>query len=190
MVFVEFISQLARPFSLAVRLFANMTAGHMVILVFISMIFMFQGVVARVFVTPMSLVMAVVMMAFEIFVGLLQASSLLFWLQSTLVLQYTLNIKQPHLRGVGPFKVRRIRMDATGLAQLVPGLAKLGGGLSIGLGALGTGIGMGILVGKAIEGMARQPEAAGLLRTTMFIGVAFVEALALYALVITFLLIF
>jgi F-type H+-transporting ATPase subunit c len=38
--------------------------------------------------------------------------------------------------------------------------------------------------------MARQPESAGLLRTTMFIGVAFVEALALYALVITFLLIF
>ena len=81
-------------------------------------------------------------------------------------------------------------MEATGLAQLVPGLAKLGGGLSIGLGALGTGIGMGILVGKALEGMARQPEAAGLLPTTMFIGVAFVEALALYALVITFLLIF
>lgn len=81
-------------------------------------------------------------------------------------------------------------MEATGLAQLVPGLAKLGGGLSIGLGALGTGIGMGILVDKALEGMARQPESAGLLRTTMFIGVAFVEALALYALVITFLLIF
>jgi len=50
-------------------------------------------------------------------------------------------------------------MDAVGLGQLVPGLAKLGGGLAIGLGALGTGIGMGILVGKAIEGMARQPEA-------------------------------
>ena len=81
-------------------------------------------------------------------------------------------------------------MEATGLAQLVPGFAKLGGGLSIGLGALGTGIGMGILVGKALEGMARQPESAALLRTTMFIGVAFVEALALYALVITFLLIF
>jgi F-type H+-transporting ATPase subunit c len=80
-------------------------------------------------------------------------------------------------------------MEAS-LGQLVPGLAKLGGGLSIGLAALGTGIGMGILVGKAIEGMARQPESAGLLRTTMFIGVAFVEALALYALVVTFLLIF
>jgi len=73
MIIVEIISQLARPFSLAVRLFANMTAGHMVILVFISMIFMFQGIMARIFVTPMSVVMAVIMMAFEIFVSLLQA---------------------------------------------------------------------------------------------------------------------
>jgi len=73
MIIVEIISQLARPFSLAVRLFANMTAGHMVILVFISMIFMFQGFIAKVFVTPMSVVMAVIMMAFEIFVSLLQA---------------------------------------------------------------------------------------------------------------------
>jgi F-type H+-transporting ATPase subunit a len=73
MIIVEIISQLARPFSLAVRLFANMTAGHMVILVFISMIFMFQGVIAKVFVTPLSVVMTVVMMAFEIFVSLLQA---------------------------------------------------------------------------------------------------------------------
>ena len=72
MILVEIISQLARPFSLAVRLFANMTAGHMVILVFISMIFMFQGVITY-FVTPVSVVMAVVMMAFEIFVSLLQA---------------------------------------------------------------------------------------------------------------------
>jgi F-type H+-transporting ATPase subunit a len=73
MIIVEIISQLARPFSLAVRLFANMTAGHMVILVFISMIFMFQGIMAKVFITPVSVVMAVVMMAFEIFVSLLQA---------------------------------------------------------------------------------------------------------------------
>ncbi len=69
-------------------------------------------------------------------------------------------------------------------------MALLGGGMSIGLAALGTGIGMGILVGKAVEGMARQPEATDKIRTTMFIGIAFIEALALYALVVTFLLIF
>jgi F-type H+-transporting ATPase subunit a len=68
MLLVEIISHFARPFSLAVRLFANMTAGHLVIMVFISLIFMISA-----FITPVSVVMAVVMMAFEIFVSVLQA---------------------------------------------------------------------------------------------------------------------
>ncbi len=66
----------------------------------------------------------------------------------------------------------------------------LGAALGIGIAALGTGLGMGFLVGKTVEAMARQPEIAGELRTTMLIGVAFVEALALYALVISFLIVF
>lgn len=73
MIIIEIISMFARPFSLAVRLFANMTAGHLVIMVFISMIFMFQGTLIKIFITPTSVVMAVVMMAFEIFVSVLQA---------------------------------------------------------------------------------------------------------------------
>lgn len=68
------------------------------------------------------------------------------------------------------------------------GLAFLGAGLAIGVGVLGPGIGIGMLVAKSVEGMARQPEVAGVIRTTMFIGLAFVEALALYALVIAFIL--
>lgn len=67
-------------------------------------------------------------------------------------------------------------------------LAHLGSGLAIGLGALGPGIGVGILAGKALEGMARQPEATGTLRTTMFIGIAFAEAIALYSFVISIML--
>ncbi|MHB8840765.1 MAG: ATP synthase F0 subunit C [Candidatus Aquicultor sp.] len=67
-------------------------------------------------------------------------------------------------------------------------LAHLGSGLAIGLGAIGPGIGVGILAGKALEGMARQPEATGTLRTTMFIGIAFAEAIALYSFVISILL--
>ncbi len=62
--------------------------------------------------------------------------------------------------------------------------------MSIGLGAIGPGVGIGYLVGKSVEGMARQPETAGMIRTTMFIGIAFCEALALYALVISFILMF
>jgi len=50
--------------------------------------------------------------------------------------------------------------------------------IGYGLAAIGPGIGLGILIGKTIEGMARQPEAAGMLRATMFLGVAFVEVLA------------
>lgn len=65
-------------------------------------------------------------------------------------------------------------------------VAPIGQGLVYGLGAIGPGIGIGFLVGKAIESMARQPEAAGMVRTTMFLGIAFVEALALFGFVLAF----
>ena len=55
-----------------------------------------------------------------------------------------------------------------------------------GLAAIGPGIGIGIVAGKTVEGMARQPEMAGQLRTTMFLGIAFTEALALIGLVAGF----
>lgn len=74
-------------------------------------------------------------------------------------------------------------MDTTTLAELSGNVATIGYGLA----AIGPGIGLGILIGKTIEGMARQPEVAGQLRTTMFIGVAFVEVLALLGLITGFL---
>ncbi len=55
-----------------------------------------------------------------------------------------------------------------------------------GLAAIGPGIGIGIVVGNAIQAMARQPEAAGMARTTMFLGIAFTEALALIGFVLFF----
>ncbi len=70
-----------------------------------------------------------------------------------------------------------------------PVIAQLSGNLNVlgyGLGAVGPGIGLGILIGKALEGIARQPEAAAMVRTTMFIGLAFVEALALFGFVLAF----
>ena len=59
--------------------------------------------------------------------------------------------------------------------------------IGYGIGALGPGIGIGYLVGQAVQSMARQPEAAGMVRTTMFLGVACVEALALIGFVVFFL---
>jgi F-type H+-transporting ATPase subunit c len=61
-------------------------------------------------------------------------------------------------------------------------------GLAYGLAAIGPGIGIGFLVGKSVEAMARQPEAAGMVRTTMFLGIAFTEALALIGFVVFILL--
>ncbi|HEX9258418.1 MAG TPA: ATP synthase F0 subunit C [Acidimicrobiales bacterium] len=61
-------------------------------------------------------------------------------------------------------------------------------GFAYGLAAIGPGIGIGYLVGKAVESMARQPEAAGMVRTTMFLGIAFTEALALIGFVVFILL--
>jgi F-type H+-transporting ATPase subunit c len=55
-----------------------------------------------------------------------------------------------------------------------------------GLAAIGPGVGIGIIAGSAIEAMARQPEAAGIARTTMFLGIAFTEALALIGFVLFF----
>lgn len=59
--------------------------------------------------------------------------------------------------------------------------------IGYGLAAIGPGVGIGILAGNAVQAMARQPEAAGMVRTTMFLGIAFTEALALIGFVLFFL---
>jgi F-type H+-transporting ATPase subunit c len=66
--------------------------------------------------------------------------------------------------------------------------AASGAGLAYGLAAIGPGIGIGYLVGQAVQAMARQPEAAGQVQTTMFLGIAFTEALALIGFVVFILL--
>ena len=79
------------------------------------------------------------------------------------------------------------------VAQVDPADAKntaaaAGAGYAYGLAAIGPGIGIGYLVGKSVEAMARQPESAGMVRTTMFLGIAFTEALALIGFVVFILL--
>jgi F-type H+-transporting ATPase subunit c len=68
------------------------------------------------------------------------------------------------------------------------GLTAMGAGLAYGFAAIGPALGIGNLVGKSVEAMARQPEAAGMVRTTMFLGIAFTEALALIGFVVFILL--
>lgn len=63
-------------------------------------------------------------------------------------------------------------------------LKDLATGLAIGLGAIGPGIGIGILGGKALEAIGRNPEATSKIQTNMILGMAFTEAIAIYALVV------
>jgi len=66
------------------------------------------------------------------------------------------------------------------------GLGVIAAALAVGLGALGAGIGNGLIVSRTVEGIARQPEARGALQTVMFIGIAMVEAIPIIAVVIAF----
>jgi F-type H+-transporting ATPase subunit c len=91
-------------------------------------------------------------------------------------------------------------LAATGLALASDGEAAAGGvnvavvciaaALSVGLAALGCGIGMGTGIGGACSGIARNPEASGKITVTMIIGLALIESLTIYGLVISLILLF
>lgn len=81
----------------------------------------------------------------------------------------------------------QVTYEATSKAEAQAISAAGMAGIAYGLATIGPGIGIGYLVGQSVQAMARQPEAAGMVRTTMFLGIAFVEALALIGFVVFFL---
>lgn len=62
----------------------------------------------------------------------------------------------------------------------------LGMAICVGLGVIGPGIGLGIIGSKALEAIGRNPEAAGIIQTTMYICIAVTDVLAIFAVVIGF----
>lgn len=77
------------------------------------------------------------------------------------------------------------------MAQAIVAAARaIGAALCMGLGAIGPALGEGNAVGKALEGMARQPEAASDLRINMILGCAITESTGIYSLIISLLLLF
>ena len=77
------------------------------------------------------------------------------------------------------------------MATAIATLGKaLGAGLCMGIGAIGPAIGEGTAVSHALDGMARQPETAGNLRTNMILGCAITETTGIYSLLIAFLILF
>lgn len=71
----------------------------------------------------------------------------------------------------------------------IGGMLAIGAGIAVAVGALGGGIGQGIVGGKALESIARQPETADQVRTLLFITLAFIETLTIYGLLIAFMLV-
>ena len=75
-------------------------------------------------------------------------------------------------------------------AYFLKACCAIGAGLCMGIGAIGPAIGEGNAVGKALEGMARQPEAAGKINSAMMLGLVFIETAIICALIIAILIIF
>jgi F-type H+-transporting ATPase subunit c len=67
---------------------------------------------------------------------------------------------------------------------------ELAAALAIGLGAIGPGIGIGLIAGPALNAMGRNPEAAGIVRTNMILAIVFAEAVSIYALVVALIILF
>ena len=80
-------------------------------------------------------------------------------------------------------------MDPETARILVDGFKYLGAGLAM-IGTLGAGLGIGILGSGAVQGIARNPDAAGAIQINMILAIAFAEAVAIYALVVAMLLLF
>ena len=70
------------------------------------------------------------------------------------------------------------------------GLKAIGAGIAVGIAAAGGAVGMGMATAKSAESIARQPEAEGKVRTTMMLGLVFIETAIIYALLVVILIIF
>lgn len=70
------------------------------------------------------------------------------------------------------------------------GISKFGAAVGAGIAAIGAGIGIGKIGGSAMESLGRQPEAAGEIRTNMILAIAFIEGVAIIALVVCLLVLF
>ena len=79
--------------------------------------------------------------------------------------------------------VRTAAQEGTTIAITDDGIKFLGAGIAMGLGAFGPALGIGNLVGRAMEALGRNPEAAGPIQTNMILAIAFAEAIGIYALV-------
>jgi F-type H+-transporting ATPase subunit c len=80
--------------------------------------------------------------------------------------------------------------DGFPMDSLVAAASVIAAALAVGIGSIGPGLGQGTAAGQAVEGIARQPEAEGKIRGTLLLSLAFMEALTIYGLVVSLVLLF
>ena len=168
---LEILGQFMRLISLSVRLFANMLAGHMLILVFIGLIFVLENVAVAVFALPF-------------------ATALLPVRGHHRRLDPGVHLRRPvrHLHRLGDRAGALRREHVSALIVATSGDVTKAGkaialALGIGLGALGAGVGIGNIFGSMIQSVARQPELRGELQGIQWLGFALTEAVVFYGLI-------
>ena len=80
--------------------------------------------------------------------------------------------------------------QGNGMNELIPVISIFSAALAVGLGAIGPGLGEGRAVAAAMDAIARQPEAAGTISRTLFVGLAMIETMAIYCLVVALLVLY
>ena len=170
---LEILGQFMRLISLSVRLFANMLAGHILILTFIGLIFVAEQAFTAVVLVPF----AAVFYLFEVLDRRLDPG---------------VHLRRPvrHLHRLG-HRATALRRNCM-LGLITPLLAQADNGanagkaialaLGVGLGALGAGVGIGNIFGSMISAVARQPELRGELQGIQWLGFALTEAVVFYGL--------
>ena len=157
-----------------------MIAGHLILSVFfVATGYMLTSMNISMLFGLGSLIFSVALIAFELFVAGLQAY--VFTILSAVYIAGAWNPSTS--KGADREMSLALMNNILAAEDAVSGSVSI---IGYGLGTLGPGIGIGFLVGKTVEGISRQPEAAGQVRTLMFIGLALVEALALFGFALAF----
>ena len=178
---LELISELSKILSFAFRLFGNMFAG-------IVLVAIVAGLLGKISILPSMIMM------FELFVGLIQAFvfgmlTMVFMAQATQGHGHEEQQADAHAEGSRDLE-RPTSKEALDMEGNILDAARfVGAGLAM-IGAAGAGVGIGLSVQGALTGMARNPDTYGNLLTNMILGIAFSEAIAIYCLVIAFLMLF
>ena len=166
------ISEFSRTLALAVRLFGNMMSGTMILGILLI-------------VTPF--LFPVVMSALGLLTGMVQA-----YIFSVLALVYiaaAIGTKggetepKPDLE----FETKGRNMDNN---TIIAAASIISAGLTMGIGAVGPGLGQGRAVAAALSALAQQPDASSTITRTLFVGLAMIESMAIYCFVISMILIF